>query len=472
MISPSLAEIRGMGQRLRTLPTPGLVEQILELTYAPDAKTARYAVLALGGAEGDATSEQRLIALWQDPDLKPEMRRAVLKSLGCVGRPETLSMLLQAKGMLNPQDTELMRIYKQALLILQRRHARSSVGPGRGMIRADVASERLRVRLLCRNGLERQVCLEAQGARILGPGRLELWHTGALSELWQSRSFEAFVIALPPEPILGGDLVSAAARILTGKVARHILTTLTEGPLRYRLAWQGEGRQSQLIWRTAELAQSLWPDLINDPRASTWEAQLYPRADKLYIDLVPKALLDPRFAYRVADVPAASHAPLAAALARIAGVRADDVVWDPFVGSGTELIERALLGPAQRIIGTDLDPQALQAASANTRAARLADRIVLEQANALDQTSLKPSLILTNPPLGRRVAHGESSGLLHRFLDSVGRQLKPGGRLVWVSPTPCEHAGQATRLGMRLTYEQRVDMGGFPSTIQRFERLI
>ena len=32
----------------------------------------------------------------------------------------------------------------------------------------------------------------------------------------------------------------------------------------------------------------------------------------------------------------------------------NDLVWDPFVGSGTELCERALLGPYRALVGSDL----------------------------------------------------------------------------------------------------------------------
>ena len=86
---------------------------------------------------------------------------------------------------------------------------------------------------------------------------------------------------------------------------------------------------------------------------------------RLEAELVPKGVADPRFAYRGRDVPAASHAPLAAAIAWLGGVREGDVVWDPFMGSGTELVERATRGPAAELVGTDLDPRALAAAEAN-----------------------------------------------------------------------------------------------------------
>src|SRR5947207_4079330 len=58
------------------------------------------------------------------------------------------------------------------------------------------------------------------------------------------------------------------------------------------------------------------------------------------------------FRSRVADVAAASHPTIAAALARVAGTAPDEVVWDPFCGSGAELVERGRLGSA-RLLGTE-----------------------------------------------------------------------------------------------------------------------
>ena len=74
------------------------------------------------------------------------------------------------------------------------------------------------------------------------------------------------------------------------------------------------------------------------------------KGQRATVELWPRGLPDPRFAYRVAHVPASSHPTLAAALARVAGARPDDVVWDPFVGAATELVERARLGPDARAL--------------------------------------------------------------------------------------------------------------------------
>src|SRR5262249_60017045 len=110
-------------------------------------------------------------------------------------------------------------------------------------------------------------------------------------------------------------------------------------PLRFRLAFRAGGKRRAAVWRVAEEVSRRAPELVNDPTASPWTAEVLEAPGLVRIELVPE-IADPRFAYRAGDVPAASHPTIAAALVRVAGARHDDVVWDPFVGSGTELCER------------------------------------------------------------------------------------------------------------------------------------
>src|SRR5690606_6662202 len=109
-----------------------------------------------------------------------------------------------------------------------------------------------------------------------------------------------------------------------------------------------EGPQRSLVWRVASEVTRLAPELLNDPTATTWDVLI---DDELRVlELTPRKLEDPRFAYRVAEIPAASHPSIAAALAFVAEARPTDRVWDPFCGSGLELIERARLGPARALL--------------------------------------------------------------------------------------------------------------------------
>ena len=210
------------------------------------------------------------------------------------------------------------------------------------------------------------------------------------------------------------------------------------------------------------------PGWINDPSQRLWEVVATERAGSVGVELRPR-LEDGRFAYRVALVPAASHPPLAAALAEVGGVRADDVVWDPFVGAGTELVERALRGRYRELLGTDLDPKALDAARTNLAAAGVEARLWV--GDACQEAPRGVTLILTNPPMGRRVQRQADLGaLLERFVDHAARVLVPGGRMVWVSPLGRRTAARARAAGLVLEFEQRVDMGGFWAEIQRLVR--
>ncbi len=186
------------------------------------------------------------------------------------------------------------------------------------------------------------------------------------------------------------------------------------------------------------------------------------------VEVIPK-IPDPRFAYRVGDVPAASHPTLAAAIVRVAGVRADDVVWDPFVGSGTELVERARAGAFARLIGTDLDPEAIGVAAKNLATANVEAELV----NA-DATTFEPkdvTLMLSNPPMGRRVVRTTQLGaLLEAMVDRAAKILVPGGRLVWISPLAVRTRERAEAARLVVDYAQDVDMGGFVAQIQRIKR--
>jgi 23S rRNA G2445 N2-methylase RlmL len=233
------------------------------------------------------------------------------------------------------------------------------------------------------------------------------------------------------------------------------------------VVWTGRGHRRADTWKLAAEVARRAPELVNDPRDAPWTARVAvdPGAARVTLELVPRRDADPRFAWRQGDVPAASHPTLAAALARVAGARPDDVVWDPFVGSGSELVERARLGPARALVGTDLDEQALAVAARNLAAAGVRAELVRADACAY-RPSPAPTLVITNPPMGRRVARGELGPLLGRFVAHVAHVLAPGGRLVWLTPMPRVTDAAAARAGLVAERDHDVDMGGFSARLQ------
>jgi len=143
------------------------------------------------------------------------------------------------------------------------------------------------------------------------------------------------------------------------------------------------------------------------------------------------------------------------------------------VGAGTELCERAIAGPFDLLIGSDLSSSVLPVARENLARANV--RAPLVELVRGDATTFAPpgraSLIITNPPLGRRVQRTANlAPMLDRFLENAAVRLTPGGRLVWISPFPERSEVVARRSGLVLTFSQNVDMGGFSARMQAFRR--
>jgi 23S rRNA G2445 N2-methylase RlmL len=443
-LRPRLVQLLGRFAAAR----PELVSLVAALTGDSDPKSRRNAIIALGRLPGPA-SEAALLGLLRDRQTSLPHLRSAVESLGKIGGRDALAALPRA-----PADAELARITARARLRLERTLGRGSPS---AIDAAAAPAGPLAIVFTCRVGLESLVADELGprfAARVDGRGHVAGRLRGPLDEVFRARTFDwlGFPIALA-----GAD----AAAALASDAALAVLRTFTTGAIRYRWRFAAGGHRRAEVQRLAAAVAARRPELMNDPTDTTWTVEIHGRE----LLLVPRRLDDPRFAWRRRDVPAASHPTLAAALARIAGARPDDVVWDPFVGSGAELIERARLGPARRLVGTDIDADALGAARANLAAAGVTAELAIGDA-LLAAPPARLTLILTNPPMGRRVARPD----LARFVDRAASALLPGGRLVWISPTPGQTAARAARAGLCPTYRQIVDMNGFSAEIQAFER--
>mgnify|MGYP002148916039 CR=1 FL=1 len=244
----------------------------------------------------------------------------------------------------------------------------------------------------------------------------------------------------------------------------------SDEPLRFRIELYDSGPRRALIWRLAQAIARACPALCNDPKGSPWELGLRTsRGEPLSLELVARRLEDERFSYRVASVPASSHPTLAAALARLIDAGPEDVVWDPFVGAGAELIEVARLGRCRRLHGTDLSDEALAAAAANVEAAQVRG-VRLRRDDALTARPAGVTCIVTNPPMGRRVRRGDVTELLGGFVRHAAEVLPRGGRLAWLDPQPQRHAAVLRELGLRPLVQRAVDMHGFYAQLELWQK--
>ncbi|MCA9651547.1 MAG: HEAT repeat domain-containing protein, partial [Myxococcales bacterium] len=451
---------------------PELAELLPAALRDDEPRVVREAARAIGKLELPEAEALEPALLEVADQAAPPERRAAVEALGRSGGALTQQRLARRPD----DDDDLRRRIAEATTLVRRRHGREH----EAAIRLDRALPRpLELRLRGRGGTAEilaqqaaaRLSIDADQIQRRGDDAVLVPWSGPLGEALAARSALDLALGLPLPP--GSELVDRIVAGLRAPALVEALAAWTDGPLRFRLAFADGGHRRSLRWQVAvRLAERPSP-LVNDTREVAWTIEVDERAGRLWC--LPRGA-DPRFEYRRADVPAASHPTMAALLAWLGRPRAGEVVWDPFCGSGLELVEASILAPGLHLLGTDLDPRALEIARTNLAAAPI-EPASLElhriDARRFDPARLgrRVSLILTNPPMGRRVVveHG-----LHRLLvDLVGhaaRVLAPGGRLVWLSPAARATAEAGRARGLRVEELPVVDMGGLRVTPQLLHR--
>lgn len=446
---------------------------LLPLLRHPEEKIRRYAILALPKLDSGPTEEIALLHLLErDPG--PRERAHLTAALEKFGANTTLHWLR-----LHPHTLPLDPARLQA------NAARTTHPSGPELDRTLDPFPALRIHLRCRRGLEpflrTELTLTPDLTRHFSflsshPGlcSLRAHRPFALRHLLTSRccsSFSFVLGLLPPSPLPPDP--QALAHLITSPTARRILSALHPGTPRYRIETGSVPNPTPWLRQVTTSAHHLWPDLLNDPRQAPWFIELHPEKPGISVELRPRFPTDPRFTYRVADHPAASHPPLAAALARWATSDASpDHVWDPFCGSGLELIERARLGRVASLHGTDLDPAALQACRLNLAAAgcdQFPVRLAACDFRDLATAGISPAsltLILTNPPLGRRLRIPGLRQLIHDLFHIATITLRPGGRLILANPIRLTSSPP----GLTLVERRWADLGGFLCRLEHWQR--
>lgn len=280
-------------------------------------------------------------------------------------------------------------------------------------------------------------------------------------------------------PLGEGELAAAITEAICNPSVRDLLPALTRGAVRWRLELASGGPRRAMVWQVVRDVAQRAPELVNEPADTTWTLVVDERRRALI--LRPRRLADPRFAWRQIDLPSASHPTVAAAVARLGQPRGGERVWDPFTGSGSELIECALAvapsgtsgvsGAPLELYGTDLDADALHAAARNAGAAGVP--IALERADARHYRPASGAgsidLIASNPPLGGRL-RGDAGQLLCDAIGGFAAALRRGGRLVWITPAPRRTSPAAEAAGLVLDRAFDVDLGGMRARLERWRK--
>ncbi len=163
---------------------------------------------------------------------------------------------------------------------------------------------------------------------------------------------------------------------------------------------------------------------------------------------------------------------VAAAMVRLSMPQDDDIVVDPFCGSGTILIERDLAGRHGQLLGGDFDPAAVEAATRNVGPRHKPIDLKVWDAVSLPLRDESADVVMTNPPFGIKVGEKRGlSGLYRAFLAEAYRVLRPGGRLVVLAHDPA--LVDASLAAGSWAQQRRVDLitQGRAATIGVFYRL-
>jgi 23S rRNA G2445 N2-methylase RlmL len=312
---------------------------------------------------------------------------------------------------------------------------------------------------------------------------------GGVTLDWPARHLQAFVASLATVELalvlLGRVPVTRPADVtsLLGELRRHGWLAAAQLDVRVHAR---QGAADRARWLQAECHRQL------GAQGSTDAPVLHLRVGRGDVEVAMDAVGEPlaRRGYRLEGGAAPLRETHAAALLRWAGYQPGMALWDPTCGSGTLLIEAALLGqpvrsaplacrrwpglePQQaiaiapqpgvstvgRIEGGDLDPATVAVAQRNLERAGLGARVEVLQ-RELGQWREPPSdprgLVVSNLPWGVRLSHRSEARRLAERWAAVVRRRVPGWHAAAVVPEP----QWGERLGLQQTRVLEVRHGG------------
>lgn len=210
--------------------------------------------------------------------------------------------------------------------------------------------------------------------------------------------------------------------------------------------------------------------------------------------------------YREVSVEAPIRESLAAACLRLAQYKGDEILYDPCCGSGTFLIEAALIAthtppgylrkrfgffhlpdftdkewlqvkneadskriPLEKgkIFGSDVNKSSCHATKVNLRAAGFFQSIEVLQADFRTETpAIKPNFLITNPPHGNRLSDVNHLKPLYRELGNFMKQNMPANSRGFVFVGDLELAKE---VGLSPTKRHVLDNGGIDSRLLEFD---
>jgi tRNA1(Val) A37 N6-methylase TrmN6 len=428
-----------------------------------EPKVRKNAAIALG-TSGNTAGVPPLAAALQGESIG-WVRPSLILAIGAIGGAEAFAAL-QAVVPQNDSEREALR---KALERTQPRDRSVAWHPERAralpfLLEVPVGLEQIAIAEAKEHGL--QPVVEVRPGLLRPPDGSAPW--AMFSAL---RCVFHLLIPAGEGPSIRPDLLSTGVTTLLAGSAMlreiHRWLTSGDGTIRYRLSLEGiRVRRDQLrdlLHAVRTVCQPL--GLIDSP--SNYDVEIVVAAgsgpSRLFIR--PRFMTDTRFAYRQKDVGASINPVVGACLARLVRSTPGATTFDPTCGSGTLLIERALLDEGSRLQGHDISRTAVAAARANIAAAGLERRIQIDVGDAINLAQWPDcDEVIANLPFGLRTGRAELDldRLYRALLAHLAVRLKPGGRAVLYTANNklLETCLSAQRARLRVERRLRVQSGG------------
>ena len=328
-----------------------------------------------------------------------------------------------------------------------------------------------------------------------------------------------------------GDRLALWRANVESRVANRVLVPVAEFPARDRRAlyegakrvkWHGWFGTSQTIAVDASIHQSAFQhsgfvaQVVKDGVCDRFRAEVdrRPSVDRKHPDVRINLRVDGdactlsidssgerlhRRGYRVEGGEAPVKETLAAGILAIANWRGDQTLLDPMCGSGTFLIEAALIASrtapglvrlrrgdygfrswfghradqferyleklrarilplaSGRVFGSDVDPEVIAMAQVNVERAGFADAVELLTVDVAQRQvppGVSPGVVVTNPPYGERMK-GDLEALKRRFSGYTAHVL-------------VGESAPIKRIGLKTSRKTRLHNGPLPCTLARY----
>lgn len=284
---------------------------------------------------------------------------------------------------------------------------------------------------------------------------------GPLRPLAELRLYSAFSVILGPAESDAPGRHEALATLQRSAREGVISLLATEShPIRFRI----DALPDRTPLRTAIESHLGWRNAPGD-----WQLNIVTRG-KLLLAQIGPLYLSRRFP-ETRRLPASTNPVVGALLVRLLKPRPGDVLWDPFCGAGTLLVEAAHTDPHLTLVGSDASAQALRTAEGN-HPLFPAGSLLRADAAALPARPRSVHRVVANLPFGKRVGSHEANKTLYpRFLAELERVLTPDGRAVLLTEDKrlLRESVESTR-NIRVLREVQVSTGGLHPSAYVVER--